>query len=366
MARQQTRSRVFAAAGGLLGCAGLLLSLSGCEAPYDSSTEECFLSDRYAEVKQRNGTSYFQVEYSFNVDGRRVSGSGRLEAEPTTRECRAYYMARNPKNNSLGPSVAWHLGRAINEAIPPWLQVILVLAGLPLGVFAFVYWLPKIWAQSSAFPVEPPGAGGAPAGIAAAGPAPDPAQPKSHKTAFIALAGLLGLALAVDLTLFLAHKVRNPSVQRTMPAAKTTQGEPEDDAAPPGAPLPGPAPKAPDPSSLILGSPEGDGREVQEGRTRDALRKIRADLQEYRLKHLGKPPADLAAFFTKYAVPPAAELPYYHPVSAAIHSLASLADNSAADTGGWAYVSNPRDKDFGAFLINCSHTDSRGSAWDSY
>ncbi|MBI4676932.1 MAG: hypothetical protein HY748_05060 [Elusimicrobia bacterium] len=46
--------------------------------------------------------------------------------------------------------------------------------------------------------------------------------------------------------------------------------------------------------------------------------------------------------------------------------MTSLLDGSAADTGRWGYVSEPRGRDFGAFFINCTHTDSRGSAWDSY
>ncbi|MBI4676931.1 MAG: hypothetical protein HY748_05055 [Elusimicrobia bacterium] len=116
MGRRPPGSRAIAAAAALLWCACLQLSLSGCEAPYDSSTEDCVLGDDYSEVKPRTGSPYYRVEYSFNVDGRSYGGIGRLEAEPTTRECTAFYMARNPKNNALTSTVGWHLGRGINEA----------------------------------------------------------------------------------------------------------------------------------------------------------------------------------------------------------------------------------------------------------
>lgn len=33
------------------------------------------------------------------------------------------------------------------------------------------------------------------------------------------------------------------------------------------------------------------------------------------------------------------------------------------DTGGWGYVNNPKDRDFGALYIDCTHRDSGGRYW---
>jgi uncharacterized RDD family membrane protein YckC len=100
---------------------------------------------------------------------------------------------------------------------------------------------------------------------------------------------------------------------------------------------------------------------------KDNLRALRSALSAYRDENHGSYPADLQELVPKrlVAVPPA-RTPPYHPDSRVVHYFKSLDDNSAADTGGWGYVNNPRDKDFGNLFINCTHTDARGKSWDSY
>lgn len=36
------------------------------------------------------------------------------------------------------------------------------------------------------------------------------------------------------------------------------------------------------------------------------------------------------------------------------------------DTGGWAYLSDPKSPQYGTVVIDCTHTDSRSTAWYSY
>ncbi|OIO05254.1 MAG: hypothetical protein COX65_09590 [Elusimicrobia bacterium CG_4_10_14_0_2_um_filter_56_8] len=48
---------------------------------------------------------------------------------------------------------------------------------------------------------------------------------------------------------------------------------------------------------------------------------------------------------------------------------ASVKDTGAMvikDTGGWAYVNNPQDPDFGLLYIDCSHKDLKGRFWSEF
>ena len=97
------------------------------------------------------------------------------------------------------------------------------------------------------------------------------------------------------------------------------------------------------------------------------LRALRSALSAYRDENSGSYPVDLQELVPKrlVAVPPARTSPY-HPDSSSVRYFKSLDDNSAADTGGWGYVNNTKDKDFGNLFINCTHTDAKGKSWDSY
>ena len=43
-----------------------------------------------------------------------------------------------------------------------------------------------------------------------------------------------------------------------------------------------------------------------------------------------------------------------------------LAAGAANDAGGWQYNNVSTDPDFGTLWVNCTHTDTKGSAWTSY
>lgn len=50
-----------------------------------------------------------------------------------------------------------------------------------------------------------------------------------------------------------------------------------------------------------------------------------------------------------------------HADSNAVH-LGRISD----DAGGWLYNNDPKDESFGSILVNCTHTDSRGTRWTDY
>ncbi len=49
------------------------------------------------------------------------------------------------------------------------------------------------------------------------------------------------------------------------------------------------------------------------------------------------------------------------------HRAASKVRNASGpevmDTGGWAYINDPKSADYGTFFIDCSHTDEKGRYW---
>jgi hypothetical protein len=49
-----------------------------------------------------------------------------------------------------------------------------------------------------------------------------------------------------------------------------------------------------------------------------------------------------------------------------VHYYWSFRDKSVADEGGWGYVNNPADPEFGRVFVNCTHTDAKGVRWDHY
>lgn len=110
-------------------------------------------------------------------------------------------------------------------------------------------------------------------------------------------------------------------------------------------------------------------RKSSEGAAKGNLGAIRSAMSIYYGDMEGQYPAQLESLTAggKYlTVIPAAKTPNFHPDSATVHYLQGLNDASQADTGGWGYVNNPRDKDYGNIFVNCTHTDTRGKSWDSY
>ncbi|MBI5209321.1 MAG: type II secretion system protein [Elusimicrobia bacterium] len=61
---------------------------------------------------------------------------------------------------------------------------------------------------------------------------------------------------------------------------------------------------------------------------------------------------------------PRAKTPNYHPDSADIRLGHSILD--ADDRGGWLYVSDVKSADWGAIVVNCTHTDTKGTLWLAY
>lgn len=92
-------------------------------------------------------------------------------------------------------------------------------------------------------------------------------------------------------------------------------------------------------------------RRGHEGATLGKLTDLRGAVKSYQDGHGGRSPADLAS-----ATVPAAKLPPHHPDSAAVR-LAPAPD----DAGGWLY-----DAAGGKVLVNCTHTDIKGSVWTAY
>lgn len=52
-----------------------------------------------------------------------------------------------------------------------------------------------------------------------------------------------------------------------------------------------------------------------------------------------------------------------HRPSDAVMLLPSL---SPMDTGGWGYVNNPYDRQYGTVFVDCTHTDARWTEWTAY
>lgn len=100
-------------------------------------------------------------------------------------------------------------------------------------------------------------------------------------------------------------------------------------------------------------------RKSNEGATRGNLGAVRAALSIYFADHEGAHAPDLQELTVngKYlSVLPKAKTPGYHADSTAV-----LLAGEPDDSGGWVY-----DPATGEVKVNCTHTDTKGSAWDSY
>jgi hypothetical protein len=52
-----------------------------------------------------------------------------------------------------------------------------------------------------------------------------------------------------------------------------------------------------------------------------------------------------------------------HPASSKVRNTPELA---AQDTGGWAYVNDPKSREFGTVFIDCTHKDGKGRFWSEF
>ena len=88
---------------------------------------------------------------------------------------------------------------------------------------------------------------------------------------------------------------------------------------------------------------------------------LRAAITEYN-NDKNTYPKNLIELVPRYiAAIPIATLPD-HPAKKDVRVLPA---KKADDRGGWAYVNNPHNEDFGVIFLNCSHTDVNGNTWDS-
>ncbi len=107
-------------------------------------------------------------------------------------------------------------------------------------------------------------------------------------------------------------------------------------------------------------------RKSAEGSTKGNLGTLRSTLNIYYADMEGQYPSNLLALTSgqKYlAALPTAKTPDYHP-----DTSAAVAWNGGAgdDSGGWMYDGVPADVSVGSVLVNCLHTDAKGSNWTAY
>ncbi|MBI5211160.1 MAG: hypothetical protein HY927_14405 [Elusimicrobia bacterium] len=107
-------------------------------------------------------------------------------------------------------------------------------------------------------------------------------------------------------------------------------------------------------------------RRPSEGASKGNLGAIRSALSIYYGDMEGTYPTDLASLTIAgkylYSIPEVHDLLPYHPDSSTIDD----GETNATDSGGWHYNNVATDANFGSVLINCTHTDRKGSFWNAY
>ena len=105
-------------------------------------------------------------------------------------------------------------------------------------------------------------------------------------------------------------------------------------------------------------------RKSAEGASKGNLGAVRSALSIYYGDMEGQYPQVMSALTVngKYlSVFPVAKAPNYHPDS----SVESDATGSN-DGGGWNYDNTSTDANLGTVLVNCTHTDTKGTNWTQY
>jgi general secretion pathway protein G len=110
-------------------------------------------------------------------------------------------------------------------------------------------------------------------------------------------------------------------------------------------------------------------RKSKEGATKGNLGAVRSALSIYYGDLEGNYPTDDLTQLTtggKFLPSlPQAKTPSYHTDTATVIAQASQTA-AMTDVGGWSYVNNNGDSNWGNIWVNCTHTDSKGSVWTSY
>jgi prepilin-type N-terminal cleavage/methylation domain-containing protein len=107
-------------------------------------------------------------------------------------------------------------------------------------------------------------------------------------------------------------------------------------------------------------------RKSGEGASKGNLGSIRSSLSIYYGDLEGQYPSQLAALTIsgKYltAVPNAKAPNYHGDSSAELDALLSAPDG----TGGWVYNNTVGNANVGGLIVNCTHTDTKGTVWTTY
>lgn len=107
-------------------------------------------------------------------------------------------------------------------------------------------------------------------------------------------------------------------------------------------------------------------RKSGEGASKGNLGSIRSALSIYYGDMEGVYPSDMTSLTTagKYlSAVPAAKAPNYHTDSSGAGNGVLTA---ASGSGGWWYDNAVTDANVGQVIVNCTHTDSKGTVWTVY
>ena len=112
-------------------------------------------------------------------------------------------------------------------------------------------------------------------------------------------------------------------------------------------------------------------RKSGEGASKGNIGAIRSSLSIYYGDMEGQYPAQISALTigAKYlGTIPLAKTPSYHADSSSELDVAAspLTPTDEASGNGWLYDNATTDSNVGSMLVNCTHTDTKGSVWTSY
>jgi general secretion pathway protein G len=116
-------------------------------------------------------------------------------------------------------------------------------------------------------------------------------------------------------------------------------------------------------------------RKSSEGASKGNLGALRSAMSIYYGDMEGSYPANVTALTIggKYlSALPLAKAPNYHADGSAVVTLADPADMITAtnanptNVGGWYYNNQATNANVGNVLVNCTHTDTKGSIWTGY
>jgi prepilin-type N-terminal cleavage/methylation domain-containing protein len=108
----------------------------------------------------------------------------------------------------------------------------------------------------------------------------------------------------------------------------------------------------------------------KEGYTKGALSTLRSAISVYYADNNGIYPSDdlysMASTHKYINSIPIVKIPRTpHPTTAQVTPGASTT-TFITDAGGWAYVNNPSDRDWGQLSVNCSHRTIAGDDWSVF